>query len=235
MGSERLPGKILKSIHLQNGDIPLLQFAIERLKTIPSKPDVILATTVNNSDDPTEKLGKQLGIRVFRGSETDVLERYYKAASATKADIVLRVTGDCPLIDPDICEQAIQEIIKTDADYVSNVLVRTYPRGLDVEAIQFSILEKLYRDVHDPRYREHVTLYIYEHQNEFKVKNFKFEKDLSYHRWTVDHSEDFELIQRIISSLYPKNPKFRMGDVIALLSEHPDWLEINSHIEQKKT
>ena len=234
MGSERLPGKILKNLSTPALPLPMLQFEIDRLKQIPSKPRILLATTTNSKDDETERFAKRIGIECVRGSETDVLDRYYHAAKQIKADIILRITADCPLIDPEICEQVIQAIQAGKYDYVSNVLKRTYPRGLDVEAFTFSTLEKLHREVKEPRYREHVTLYIVENRNQFKTHSIESPQNYSQYRLTVDTPEDFELIQRIILALMPTKPNFRMADVVELLSQHPDWCAINAHIEQKK-
>jgi spore coat polysaccharide biosynthesis protein SpsF len=228
MTSSRLPGKILKEV---NGK-PLLEYQIERLRQIPSKPEIWIATTTNASDDRTCELAQRLGLQFFRGSEEDVLSRYYFCAKAAGARVIARVTADCPLIDPDVFEEVLLAYRPSDVDYVSNTIERTYPRGLDIEIFSFEALELAHQKARRPEEREHVTPYI---RSNFRVKNIRHaSSNFSKHRWTVDTSEDFELIQRLLGALYPKNSRFRLQDVLQVLSEHPDWSEINARVEQKR-
>lgn len=230
MTSTRLPGKILKEV-LQK---PLLEYQLERLRRVRNTDELVIATTTNDTDLPIIDFCSRYHIKFFRGSEEDVLARYYLAASAHEASNVVRITSDCPLIDPDIIDQVIQTYMDNQAtvDYVSNTLIRTYPRGMDTEVFSFSVLEEAYRKALLSTEREHVTPYIYGHDR-FRIKQVTAHNDLSKHRWTVDTPEDYELIRRIIEAIYPVNPVFTMQDVVNLLEQHPQWVEINSSVEQK--
>lgn len=231
MGASRLPGKPLKNVLKR----PLLSYQIERLKQVKSCDQILVATTVDEKDDPIVALCKKEKISYFRGSELDVLDRYYQAAKAFKADIVIRVTGDCPLIDPEIIDQVISYYKESKLDYVSNSLERTYPRGLDTEVFSFALLERAAIEATLEEEREHVTLFFYTHPELFSLGCLKHSSDLSFHRWTVDTVEDFDLVSRLLSAIYPKNPEFRLKDVLETFEKHPDWIQINAHIQQKPT
>lgn len=232
MTSTRLPGKVLRPVLGK----PLLEYQIERLQRVRRADELIIATTTKDTDQPIVDLAERLGIKVFRGSEEDVLSRYFYAAQENDLDVVVRITSDCPLIDPAVIDRVISAFLdKTvNCDYVSNCLTRTFPRGMETEVFPFGLLETVYREAIEKPYREHVTPYIYEDCQRFGLLNVAFQRDVSHHRWTVDTLEDFELIERIIATLYPINPLFDLEDVLALMSANPNWLEINSHIEQKK-
>ncbi|WP_068470838.1 cytidylyltransferase domain-containing protein [Candidatus Protochlamydia phocaeensis] len=232
MGSTRLPGKVMKEVLGR----PLLDFQIERLQQARLPHGIEILTTTESSDEPIVAFCQKKGLAYFRGSEEDVLDRYYQAAKEGKLDVIVRVTADCPLIDPDILDHIIAVYLAAfpTYDYVSNGLERTYPRGLDVEVFSFAALEKSYREAKEPEEREHVTPYIYRHPELFHLKNISHSPALDHYRWTVDTPEDFELIQLILDRLYPLNPRFRLQDILALLDRHPDWNKINAHIEQKK-
>lgn len=231
MGATRLPGKPLKTVL----ERPLLSYQLERLRRVKLADEIVVATTTEQQDDPIVSLCAANNISYFRGSEHDVLNRYYQAAKAFKADEVVRITGDCPLIDPELVDRVIHEHLTNtpQKDYTSNSLERTYPRGLDTEIFSFKALEKAHLEAALPEEREHVTLYFYTHPERFSLGSVKHTIDLSHHRWTVDTVEDFELISKILSALYPKNPRFLMQDVLKLLEGHPDWMKINAHIQQK--
>ncbi len=232
MGSTRLPGKILKKVQGKT----LLEIQLERLKQSTLIQQVIVATTTQAQDDSVVDLCKQLNVDFYRGSEEDVLSRYYEAAVIFKANVIVRLTSDCPLIDPVIVDEVIATYIRQQdsVDYVSNTLERTYPRGLDVEVFSFKALEKTLTEAILQRDREHVTAYIYSNPNMFRIDQVKGEHDYSNFRWTVDTTEDFELIQRILNVLYEEDKLFYMDDVVQLLTKHPKWNDINAHIEQKK-
>ncbi|GGK34123.1 spore coat protein [Caldalkalibacillus thermarum] len=232
MGSTRLPGKVLKKVLAK----PLLEYQIERLNRCKLINTLVVATTTKQSDNPIVELCNQLGVNVFRGSEEDVLQRYYDAACKYKADVVVRLTADCPLIDPEVVDKVISCYLENQEqyDYVSNTLIRTYPRGLDTEVFSFQALKQAHQEAHDPQYREHVTSYLYLHPEKFRLFNVSHPIDYSHHRWTVDTGEDFELIRRIIEHLYPQNAMFKMKETITLLEYKPEWALINAHIEQKK-
>ena len=232
MGSTRLPGKILKTVMNKT----LLEYQLERVQQSVLIDEIVVATTEKNSDNVIVELCEQLGVNVYRGAECDVLSRYYEAAIEFKADVIVRLTSDCPLIDPIIIDQVIQLHLdqKTGIDYTSNTLARSFPRGLDTEVFSFKALEKAHENASLDSDREHVTAYLYTNRNQFQLANLKSIKNLGNHRWTVDMEEDFELIKRIIEALYPDYPQFSMQDVVDLLDENPTWLKINAHIEQKK-
>ncbi|WP_153732397.1 cytidylyltransferase domain-containing protein [Sporosarcina obsidiansis] len=232
MTSTRLPGKVLKKVM----DKTLLEYQLERVSRSQLINEIIVATTTNETDDPIVNLCKQLGYTTYRGSEEDVLSRYYEAAMNAKADVVVRLTSDCPLIDPAVIDKVIELFIDNcpKVDYVSNTLERTYPRGMDTEVMSMNALIKAYREATLKRDREHVTAYIYSNKNKYSLLNLKSPEVLSQYRWTVDTIEDFELIQRILMKLYPSNNNFSQKDIIDLLNKHREWSLINAHIEQKE-
>lgn len=232
MTSTRLPGKVLKEVLGK----PLLEYEIERLRQCRNLNKIVVATTVLPSDDAVETLCEQLGINVFRGSEEDVLSRYAQAATLHQADAVVRVTADCPLIDPAVVDSVVQTYLETEGkyDYVSNTLERTYPRGLDVEVFSAKALQLAQANSVNKEEREHVTVYIYRRPQEFSVYQVKEATDNSNHRWTVDTPEDFQLIEKILQALYPDNRQFSMQDVLSFLRENPQLMALNAHIEQKE-
>lgn len=229
MGSTRLPGKVMKTVLGK----PLLEFLIERLKRVKKATAIVVLTTTDARDDAIVNYCKEHNIACIRGPEDDVLARYWLAAKERKPTNILRVTSDCPLIDPEIIDQLITVFESGSYDYVSNSLERTYPRGLDVEMFTIKGLNHAYEEAKDPFEREHVTPYFYRHPELFRLKNVSSPEALSHHRWTVDTLEDFTLIKLILENLYPTNPHFLLNDVLNLLKIHPDWLKINAHIKQK--
>lgn len=233
MGATRLPGKPLKTVFGR----PLLSYQIERLRRVQLADEIIIATTTESQDDQIVQFCKDENIAYFRGSPLDVLNRYLQAAKSAKADVIVRVTGDCPLIDPEVTDNVIQFYMdhQPKYDYVSNSLERTYPRGLDTEIFSMALLEEAAAKAKLPSEREHVTVYFYTHPERFSLKNVGNPVDLSKYRWTVDTTEDFELVEKILGELHPVNPDFRMNDILDLLKLHPEWNLINAHIQQKST
>lgn len=230
MTSTRLPGKVLKTVLGK----PLLEYQIERLRRVVNADDIVLATTTNHADQPIIDLCDRLAIQYHRGSEEDVLARYYHAAVACSADVVVRVTSDCPVIDHEVVDKVIRFYRdRPDYDYVSNNLVRTYPRGMDTEVFSFSALVDAFTEGVEKFEREHVTPFIYLRPQRYQLGNVAFDGDESRHRWTVDTPEDFELIRRIIESLYPEKNDFTLEDMLELFKIHAEWADINSHIQQK--
>ena len=231
MTSTRLPGKVLKKILGK----PLLEYQVERLWRVKHAGEIIIATTTNDTDRPIVDLCNRLSVPCFRGPEQDVLARYYGAAREHRAEAVVRITSDCPLIDPQVVDKVIQFYFdhRLEYDYVSNTLERTYPRGMDTEVFPVKVLNEAFAEATAQPDREHVTPYIYRHPRRYRLANVAYSEDLSHHRWTVDTSEDFELIKRIITALYPANPRFTLQDCQNWLKEHPEWEKINAHIEQK--
>ena len=169
----------------------------------------------------------------FQGSENDVLDRYYQAALAFGAEAIVRITSDCPLIEPEIIDRVVSEFLShyPDADYVCNVLPRTFPRGLDVEVMSFEALKRAWHEDNNPAWREHVTQYIQRHPEIFRIRNVASEVDYSHMRWTVDTPEDLIFVRKIYE--YFGHDNFSWKDVLHLLKLHPEWLEINRHIQQK--
>ena|SRR5690554_1274855 len=231
MGSTRLPGKILREVLGK----PLLEYQLERLARVRTADMVVVATTGKEQDEPVVELCRRLGIRFFRGPEEDVLARYYLAAREYRAQTVARITADCPLIDPAVVDRVFRFYLnhKGKFDYVSNVRRRTYPRGMDTEVFSFRALEESYRETRREAEREHVTIFIKEHPERYRLGGVEYEKNFSRHRWTVDTMEDFQLIERIITALYPENPEFTLEDCLRLLARYPEWEKINAHIKQK--
>lgn len=227
MGSTRLPGKVRMDL---SGE-PMLARVVRRLSRAKRVDEVIVATTVEAGDDAVATLCAERGWPCYRGSENDVLDRYYQAAKQAQAGTVIRITADCPLIEPEIVDQVIAALDGA-ADYSSNVVdPRTYPRGLDVEAFPSSILERLWHEDQNPAWREHVTELIHQHPERFRLRHVRSERDYSSLRWTVDTPEDFELIRRIYVHFGHDN--FGWREVLELLELHPDWVEINRGIVQK--
>lgn len=232
MGSTRLPGKIMKKIKGKS----LLEHQIERVKKAKNINQIIIATSIKESEQPIIDLCDKLNISCFRGSEKDVLERYYETAKHSEVDVIVRLTSDCPIIDPNIIDSVIDKYLEQPylLSYVSNTIERTFPRGLDVEVFSFEALEKAHVNAVSEAEREHVTAYMYSRKDEIHVASYKGKIDHSSHRWTVDTPEDFKLIELIINELYSPEKIFLTEDVIRLLKQHPDWKKINEHIEQKK-
>ena len=230
MGSTRLPGKVLKRINNKF----VLDYVIERLKFSDKINDVILATTTDKKDDVLERYAIKREVRYFRGSEKDVLSRYYHAAKKYRGEIIVRITSDCPLIDPKIIDNIIIKHIDNKADYTSNVIKRTYPRGLDTEVFNFDVLEETYKNANEKYQQEHVTSYMTEHPEKFKLQNVEAKGKLKRPdiRITVDTKEDFELIERIISHF--NNLNFKAEDIIDFLDRNPEPLEIKKKYKTKK-
>ncbi|MGG3888378.1 cytidylyltransferase domain-containing protein [Metabacillus fastidiosus] len=231
MGSTRLPGKVMKTV---NGKT-LLEYQLERVKRSKLIDEVIIATTNKEKEQPIIDLCKKLSIRYYSGSENDVLSRYYEAAKKYDGDIIVRLTSDCPLIDPEVIDIVIKQYLDNSSyDYASNTLVRTYPRGMDTSVFSFEILEKMNQAAKADSEREHVTLYITKRSEQYNLLNVKNNKDYSRFRLTVDTVEDFELVSKIIQNLYPQNSLFTLNDIIVFLNQNPKLIKINEHIEQKK-
>jgi spore coat polysaccharide biosynthesis protein SpsF len=230
--SSRLPGKILRPILSK----PVLELLIERLSRVRKIDQIVVATTSNSTDDVVEKLTRRLGVGCYRGSEDDVLDRVMKAAQFYNADIIVEITGDCPLIDPGVIDHLIEIFLRNSYDYVSNTLKQTYPNGLDAQVFSLKTLEEVAQLTQDPVDHEHVSLYIYEHPEKFSLFNLESDLPEKYRdlRLTVDTIEDFELIRLIYEELYPGNPNFSLEDIIDLLDRKPDLKDINKHIQQKK-
>ncbi|WP_207205300.1 cytidylyltransferase domain-containing protein [Methanolobus psychrotolerans] len=231
MTSTRLPGKVLKPIM----GYPVLELLIERLQRSEYLDEIIVATTTNDTDEPIIALCDKLNIKYFRGSEEDVLIRVLDAAKSVSADIIVEITGDCPFVDPNIVDEYIQVFLNGDYDYVSNTIDRSYPIGFDVQVFPVSILEEVNTLTSDPVDHEHVSIYIYEHPERYRLKNMESDEEVYWPDLavTLDTQEDYELIGRIFEELYPHNPEFSASDVVKLLRDKPELVLINKQIKRK--
>ncbi len=231
IGSTRLPGKVLKEIAGKT----VLEHTVDRIRRISNIDDIVVATTTTDMDNSIVEECKRIGVKYFRGSERDVLSRYYHCANEFNASDIVRVTSDCPLIDSSVTKNIVQFYIDNSEkyDYVSNTIDRTYPRGLDTEVFSFIALEKAFFEANSPRDREHVTPYIWDNPNIFRIYKYKSEEDNSGLRWTLDTEEDFKLIFKIYE--YFKQKKyFGLDDILKLIELKPELKYINHFIEQKK-
>ncbi len=234
MGSTRLPGKVMKELCGRT----VLAHVIERVRSCSVLDAVVIATTLLPADDVIVVEAERCGVEWYRGSEDDVLGRYYGAARQCAADIVVRITADCPLFDPVVLEKMLTYFTeerkgRRGPDYVSSTLRRTYPRGLDAEVFTYDALESAFHNAKKPYEREHVTPYIYQHPELFSLKGYERDDDLSELRWTLDTEEDFRLIQEIYNALYDGDKIFFTDEIIALMRAHPELARMNVHIEQK--
>jgi spore coat polysaccharide biosynthesis protein SpsF len=212
---------------------PMLARVVERTKRARLLRDVVVASTAKPSDDPIVRLCEANGWPCFRGSEHDVLDRYFRAARLYQADVVARITSDCPLVDPQLVDRAIKVFLDGNRlDYVSiDFPSSTFPRGVDVEVVHFAALEKAWEEDKNVKWREHVTPYILYHPELFRIGGVKNDVDYSWMRWTVDTREDLELIRRIYSHF--GHDYFSWLDVVEVLNKNPKWLDTNRHIGQK--
>lgn len=227
VGSTRLPNKVLKKIQGKT----ILNHVIERVSKSKYIDEIIVATTDLKRDDEIINECKRLRVKNFRGSEDDVLSRYYYSAKKYGADIIIRITSDCPLIDPVVIDELVKFYIENDYEVVTNAIERTYPRGLDTEVFSFNLLEDAFYNAKEKYQREHVTPYIYE-KSKFTF-NYKNIEDYSKYRITVDTKEDFELIEAIYKELYKGEHNFYMSEIIKLLENNNTLVNINSNIKQK--
>ena len=228
MGSTRLPGKVLMDI----GGRTALSRVVRRLSRATLINEVIVATSNLPADDAIVQECERLGVACFRGSEADVLDRYYWAAKNSDADAVVRITSDCPLIDAQLVDETIQAFEAHQADYASNVIPRTYPRGLDTEVFTAEALAWAWLEAREPHQREHVTPYFYEHPGTFNIASAAGDADLSHHRWTLDTPEDLDLI-RTIYSRFDNRDDFYWRDVLDLMEREPELCRLTAHIVQK--
>jgi spore coat polysaccharide biosynthesis protein SpsF len=228
MGSTRLPGKVLKDLAGET----VLARVLSRLRRAQQISELLVATTDRPADDAIVAECRRCSVPVSRGDQDDVLDRYYRAAQLDKAEIVVRITADCPLIDPAVSDKTIEAFLEARPDYASNALVRTYPRGLDTEVMSFSALSRAWQEARQPYEREHVTPYIFEHPDKFKLLPVTGAADLSSHRWTVDTAEDLEFVRAVYERL-KANPEFSGRDVLDLLEGEPELVEINRSVMQK--
>ena len=231
MGSSRFPGKTLAPLYGR----PMLERMIERLRRADRVDQIVVATTVDPDDDAIEELCRSLNVGCFRGSIDDVLSRVLRAAIAFDAELIVEMCGDCPLADPAVIDDAVNTFINGSYDYVSTFLEPGYPVGVNAQVFPTSVLAEVASLTDDPNDREHVSLYIYEHPQKYRLHHLAPSAQMNRPdvRLTVDTMEDLALIERIFERLYPVKPAFDTRDVIALLDREPELLEVNAHVVQK--
>lgn len=229
MGSTRLLGKALIDIE----GMSMLARVIDRARRATLIQRVVIATTVKPQDDAIVEQARALEVDVYRGDEDDVLDRYYQAARAYPCDVVVRITSDCPLLDPGIADAVVQPLLEPGSgiDYRANTLERTYPRGLDVEAVPFTTLERVWREARSVHERAHVFPHVYEHPEKFVLSGITDPIDRSYMRWTVDTTEDLQFVRAIYAALGTR--QFTWLDVLRVIDANPGLLDINAQVKQK--
>ena len=228
MGSSRLPGKMLKKI---SGKY-LIQHVLDQVKYAKRIDKILLASTISEQDKELHKVVSNLGYDTFAGSEDDLLDRHYQAARKFNAEIIVRITGDCPLIDPGIIDKVIQAFLDNNCDYCSNIHPPTYPDGLDVEVFSFWALEKAWKEAKLKSEREHVTPYIWKNADKFRLVNVRADEDLSNIRITVDEEEDLKLFEKLLSRIN-KSPIY-LEDVLNVIKSEPGLLKINAQFERNE-
>lgn len=230
MSSSRLPGKVLKPLLGK----PMLLRQIERLKRAQKLDHLLVATSTETSDDAIDGLCKEHELMCFRGNLNDVLDRFYQAARLFKPEHVVRLTADCPLTDPVLIDEIITYYLNENYDYASNAIEATFPDGLDVEVFRFTCLKEGWEEATLPSQREHVTPFIHQQPQRYKVGHYKSATDLSHLRWTVDEQKDFELVSMIYESLYPANPDFSTQDILRLLDKRSELQNWNSRYQRNE-
>jgi spore coat polysaccharide biosynthesis protein SpsF len=228
MGSSRLPGKVLMDL----GGETVLRRVVSRLRRATLIDELVVATTDWVADDAIVKECQRLEVPCFRGSENDVLDRYCQAARTYAAETVVRITSDCPVIDPELVDETIRIFQRRHGDYASNVLLRSYPRGLDTEVFTRAALERAWHDARKPYQREHVTPYFYEHPETFELVSLRGRIDYSQYRWTLDTLEDLRLL-RTIYAHFDNRDDFSWSEAICVMEHEPDLAELNGQVVQK--
>lgn len=232
MGSTRLPGKVMKDLEGE----PVLYHVIERVKKSKLIDEIIIATTKNERDDVIVKEAKRNLVKYFRGSEENVLSRYYYSAVENNLDVVVRVTSDCPLIDPEIIDDIVEFYLNNDFKLVTNAGIdlseRTYPRGMDTEVFSMDFLKEIHEMATEQYQKEHVTTYIYENYAD-EIYYYKNDVDYSEYRLTLDTLHDFKLIKEVYKELYKGKHDFYLTDILKLFKEQPTLKKINKKIKQK--
>lgn len=231
MTSSRLPGKVLMPALGE----PMLMHLVRRLRAVPSIDAIVIATTVNATDDPIAAFAQANGVEVYRGSEHDVLARVIGAAESANAEVVVEITGDCPVIDPDLVEQTIRMFFNHRADYVANSLVRSYPDGMDTQVMWLEALKSAAARTTDKLDREHVSRYIWRNPEIYRLVNLVAPPSLHWPELglTLDEQSDYELLKKLIETLGPQDLLFGCADMIRLLRRYPEWVAINQAVVRK--
>lgn len=227
MGSRRLYGKVSEYIEGK----PMLWHIIDRVRRSKLIRGIVISTTTKEVDKEIIEIAKYSAAYSYAGSEDDVLDRYYQTAKEFKVDPIVRITADCPLIDPRVMDKLIQRYSKGDCDYVSNTTLNgNYPDGTDVEVFSFEALETAWKEAKLSSEREHVTPYIQNNPSKFRLARVESDINLSHHRWSVDEKEDLEFVRKVYGHLYKKGQVFYMEDILKLLDKYPSLIKINQHI-----
>ena len=226
--SSRLKAKATKLILGKE----MLLHQIQRIEKSKEITKLVVATSSDVSDDVIEKLCTNNNIEVFRGSLENVLDRFYQCAKVHNATNIIRLTGDCPLIDVNIIDDTIRYHIKGGYDYSTNTLPPSFPDGLDIEVMSMNTLKIAWENATEKYDLEHVTYYITQRKNKFHLGNYANKDDLSHLRWSVDELEDFIFVTKVYENLYKENPNFLMDDILRLIKSNPKLLNINSHIKR---
>lgn len=228
--STRLPGKVLLTIRNK----PLLWYVLKRLELVKTPNQVIIATSTSASNKPLLDYLKEYKINYYAGDENDVLDRFYQTAKQFNGDIIVRITSDCPLIDPALIDHGLEIFLHSNVDYLSNVHPPTFPDGYDIEIFSFKALETSWEKAKLNSEREHVTPFIYNNPKIYSIENFQNDKDLSNIRLTVDTKQDFTLISKIIENFYDRWTEFDLKDVITFINQNPHLLKINSQYKRNE-
>lgn len=229
MSSSRLPKKVMLPILGET----LLWRMIERIKRVKYPVNMVIATSTDVNDDIIELFCQEKNVAFFRGDLNDLLDRHYQVGLLTKADAVIKIPSDCPLIDPKIIDKVIDFYLENQGEYdfISNLHPATYPDGNDVELMTFEALEKAWKEAKKPLEREHTTPFFWENPQLFRLANLSWETGLDYsmtHRFTIDYDEDYQFIKRIFEELYPANPDFKLEDILSLIDSNTDIYKINN-------
>ncbi|HYL99108.1 MAG TPA: glycosyltransferase family protein [Blastocatellia bacterium] len=229
-GSTRMPNKVLMPL----AGRPLLQRMVERVQAAHTEFELVVATTIDRSDEPIRELCRSIGVRCFSGHPSDLLDRHYRASIALGAEAVVKIPSDCPLIDPAIIDRVLANFLRDVPryDYVSNLHPASYPDGNDVEVMTMCALEAAWVEAKKPFEREHTTPFIWEQAERFRIGNVVWESGLDYsmsHRWTIDYPEDYEFIRSVYDELWSRSkPMFSLADILLLLHARADIQAINA-------
>lgn len=227
-GSTRFPNKVFATLSGK----PLIAHIFERISYSKKINQFVLATTTNANDDALEAWAKQNDISCFRGSEDDVLNRYYEAAKFCKADIVVRITADDPFKDYEVIDEVIELLLNNQLDFAYNNNPPSFPEGLDTEVFTFKALQQANENAQSSFEREHVTQYFYKNPTLFKCQNLSYKENISYLRWTLDTETDYEMVQQVYQHLYNEKQVFLMKDILSLLEKYPAIATINQNVKR---
>lgn len=226
--STRLPNKIFAEIEGQ----PLIWHVVNRLKKSKYLDSIIIATTVNPNDDKIEEWATENQIKFFRGSEDNVLKRYYDAAKHFNATEIVRITADDPFKDYQIMDQVIEKFYAENADFACNNKPPSFPEGLDIEVFRFAAIERAYMNAKTNFEKEHVTQYFYKNPDLFKISTTSYHKNISYLRWTIDEDDDLEMARKVYKNLYYINENFLMNNILELIENNPEISSINNKVNR---